>query len=216
MATERHPTIKRDSMGPVPIGTAVLHQAKSAPASPPPSPSGRNTPEWQRNVAEIGMILSEAATWARVNLTDPQELFRFELLVQDAAKALSPAAVRVAAEQHRKHSPFMPALCDLMQHSAEWRRDRADDARRESQAREAAERRALPAPKWTAEAEAAWRDKFAALIRQMAALPGPESAATRSAPPAKDWSKPPAESDVTPELKALAIERGWIRAPQTA
>jgi len=214
MTPERHP-IKRDSMGTVPIGRA-LARAESAPASPPASPSGTNTPEWQRKLAEIGAMLSEEAIRARVNLDDPQEQFRLETLVQDAARALSPDAVRVGIQEHRKHSQWMPALCDLMHHSAQWRRDRHDDARRQSLSREAAERRALPAPKWTAETEAEWREKFAGLLRHLQALPGPESARAGAPPPAKDWSKPPAESDLSPELRAFAIERGLAKVPQAA
>ncbi|OYX76299.1 MAG: hypothetical protein B7Y82_13910 [Sphingomonadales bacterium 32-65-25] len=214
MTPERHP-IKRDSMGTVPIGRA-LARAESAPASQPASPSGKNTPEWQRKLAEIGAMLSEEAIRARVNLDDPQEQFRLETLVQDAARALSPDAVRVGIQEHRKHSQWMPALCDLVQHSKEWRRDRADDAHRQSLAKETAERRALPAPKWTAESEAAWREKFARLLRELQAAPGPESARAAAPPPAKDWSKPPAESDLSAELRAFAMERGLAKVPQAA
>lgn len=206
MATERHPKI--DSQGPVPIGRA-LHQARSAPALPPASPSMRNTPEWQTRLATIGKLLSEEAIRARVNLTDPQELFRFETLVQDATRALSAEAVQVAIDEHRKHSPFMPALCDLMQHSAEWRRDQAADGRRQRLMQEERERRALPAPKMTPEQ---WDAHVAALLAELAAAPGPASPFTgKAAGPPRDWTKPPAHSDLSPELKAMAIEKGWAR-----
>lgn len=211
MTPERHP-IKRDSMGPVPIGRA-LGRAGSVPASPPASPYGTNTPEWQRKLAEIGSMLSEEAIRARVNLDDPQEQFRLETLVQDAARELSPDAVRVGIQEHRKHSPFMPALCDLMQHSAQWRRDRADDARRAADEQAArASRLMLPAPSKLTDAD------VKRMLDEIAAQPGPDGKplAGRSTSQAYPPPVPPAESDLSPELRQLAIERGWVKVPQAA
>lgn len=208
MTTERQP-IKRDSMGPVPIGRA-LDQARSAPASPQASPSGRNMPAWLKSrLPEIGRMLSEEAIRTRVNLADPQEQFRFEALVQDAARHLTPEAVQVGIEGHRLHSPFMPALCDLMHHSADWRRERAEDARRLADAQQArAIRGMLPAPSKLTD------EDVKRMIDEIKAAPGPDGKPwghRQAADPGRQL-KTPEHSDLSPELKALAIERGWARA----
>jgi hypothetical protein len=211
MTSERHP-IKRDSMGLVPIGRA-MGRAGSAPASPPASPSGTNTPEWARKLATIGPMLTEEAIRVRVNLDDPQEQFRLETLVQDAARELSVEAVQVAILEHRKHSPFMPALCDLMQHSAQHRRERADDARRAADEQAArASRLMLPAPSKLTDAD------VKRMLDAIAAAPGPDGKplAGRSASQAYPPPVPPAQSDLSPELRALAIERGWVKVVEAA
>jgi hypothetical protein len=158
-------------------------------------------------VAAIGTALTEEAILKRVNLSDPQERFRLDTLVHDAARALSPEAVRVAIEAHRRRSRFMPELSDLMECSAEWRRDRADDSRRRALANEAAQRRALPAPSMPPE-------QWDAHVRQLRAAldsaigPDGKPAGGAYAPAVREFPKPPAVSDASPALKALALARG--------
>jgi hypothetical protein len=164
-------------------------------------------------VDEINEILTKEAIRCRYKFADPQEAYRFEVLVQDAAKHLTPEAVQVAIEEHRLHSPFMPALCDLMEHSAAWRRDRAEQARRLADAQAARTSRAmLPAPSRLTD------EDVRRMIDEIKAAPGPDGRphGQRSAPDTGKWLKPPEHSDLSPELKALAIERGWVKVPHAA
>jgi len=116
-------------------------------------------------------MLSIEAMRCRVDLADSRELFRFETLVQDAAKNLSAEAVAVAIEAHRLQSSFMPTISDLMKASAEWRADRAADARRRQVMLEARQdQRRLAAPQMSIED---WDEHVTALLTAMAAAPGP-------------------------------------------
>jgi hypothetical protein len=209
MTPERHP-MKRDSLGAVPIGKALAAQP-STPTSQPALPSTQSLPDWQARLAEIGAILTQEAIDRRVKLADPQEQYRLERLIHETTETLSPEAVRVAIKEHRQHSPFMPALCDLMQRSADWRREKADDARRAAVAREAASRPALPKPTMPEAEHAAYRQQ---VIAELLAKANPPQAKPAGGGDDARFMKPPERSDLTPQLRAWAISQGIAPAQQ--